>query len=60
MAWLYLVILLAVVIGVGILFEKKGKGKMDDKDVTIEEQEALNEDYVKKGTTNSTDDADKL
>ncbi len=60
MGWLYLVILLSLIVGLGILFEKRGKGGMNDADITREEKENLDEDYLKKGKTNITDDADKL
>ncbi|SDJ76089.1 hypothetical protein [Sediminibacillus albus] len=60
MIWVYLSILVLLLVGVAVYYEKWGKQKNNDSTVTIEEEETLNEDYIKHGAHNETEDADKL
>lgn len=60
MVWVYLILVLAVIIGIGIYFERKGNITENDADMSKEEKEKLHDDYVRKGSSNETDDDDKL
>ncbi|SDL79969.1 hypothetical protein [Sediminibacillus halophilus] len=60
MTWIFILIILAFVIGVIVYFKTTGKRKNSDTDMTTEELEAFNEDYIKRGAEHETDEAEKL
>ncbi|MRH41857.1 hypothetical protein GH741_04115 [Aquibacillus halophilus] len=60
MIWLFTIISLVLIIGIAVYIEKKRENKFNEGDLTIDEKSQLDNDYIKKGEKNETEDSDKL
>lgn len=60
MLWLYLLIPLAIVIGIAVYVEKRSRKKANKAGLTMKEKEDLEEDYIKRGAHNETEDPRNL
>ncbi|WP_053219851.1 hypothetical protein [Virgibacillus senegalensis] len=60
MAWIFFIIMFAFLAGVIVYFKTNGRKRKNDTDMTPEELEAFNEDYIKRGAEHETDQAEKL